>query len=115
MTNERETITITTPITQKVIVIKSYLTGLEKRAITNASIPTSIDYNNEDGVKGMNPVQIMNAAEDATLRNVIISIDGVEVSDVVNAILSLPSTDSDFVLKEVKNIVDGLTIEKKTI
>ena len=39
---ERETFTIKTPVSEKEIVLKSYLTGREKRDITNSALPTSI-------------------------------------------------------------------------
>lgn len=113
--NDRETKTITTPIGQIEIVLKSYLTGLEKRNIVNASLPTSIDYDNEEGVKGMNPAQMMIAGENAALRNVIVSIGGNTPADIVDTVLSMHSADSDFIIAEVKKVVDGLSDQKKTI
>jgi len=111
---ERETIEITTPISGKVVKLKSYLTGREKRDITNSALPTNIDYSNDEGVKGMNPIELMNNGQDMALRTVIVSIDGTVPGDVVNTVLDMHSADSDFILKEVKKIADGLGEEKKT-
>jgi len=111
---ERETFTIKTPVSEKEIVLKSYLTGREKRDITNSALPTSIDYDALEGVKGMNPVQIMNNGEDMALRTVIVSIDGQVPTDAVNEVLNMHSKDSDFIILEVRKITDGLSAEKKT-
>jgi hypothetical protein len=113
---ERETISITTPISNKVVVLKAFLTGREKRDIANSAIPTSVDYDGTEGVKGMNLVQIMNNGEDMALRTVIISIDGTQYGeDTVNTVLNMHSVDSAFIIKEVKSVADGLNAEKKTI
>lgn len=111
---DRETNEIKTPVTGKVVVLKAYLTGREKRDITNASLPTTVDYDQEDGVKGLNPIKIMNDGEDMTLRTVIVSIDGQTGIDFADAVLSMRSEESDYVIREVKKIVDGLSAEKKT-
>lgn len=108
---ERETKEIILP-SGIIVKIKTYLTGKEKRDITNASIPTSVDYDNQDGVKGMNPVAMVNNGEDMALKTVIVSINNETPTDTVDQILSLKSTDSDCILKAVKEVVDGLT-EKK--
>lgn len=110
---ERETKTITVPSGVEVV-MKTYLTGREKRDISSSAMPTSIDYNTEDGVKGLNPQKIMEAQEDATLRAVIVSIDGRSEGDMVERVLSMRSSDSDCILAAAKEIVGGLTEEKKT-
>lgn len=110
---DRETKVIVTP-SGKEVVIKAYLTGREKREIENAAMPTSIDYNQEDGVKGLNPQAIMSAKEDAMLRNVIISVDGQTGQDFADVVLNMRSSDSDFVIAATKAVVEGLSEEKKT-
>lgn len=111
---DRETIEITTPKSGFTLVLKAYLTGREKRAITNAALPTTVDYDQEEGVKGINPLKIMNDGEDMALRTVIVSIGGSTEGDFAEKVLDMPVADSDYVIKEVKNIADGLTEEKKT-
>lgn len=112
---ERETNEIIAPVSKKVLILKAFLTGLEKRQITNSSMPTQIDYSNEDGVRGINPVTIMNNGEDMALKTIIVSIDGSAEGDFAQIVLDMNSKDSDFILAEVKKIIDGLTPEKKTI
>lgn len=111
---ERETLTIKTPVSGIEIVLKAYLTGLEKRLITNAGLPATVDFDVEDGVRGLSPVQIMNATEDASIRNVIVSIGENKEGDFVEMVLNMRSQDADFVVKKIKEIVEGLTEEKKT-
>lgn len=112
---DREKITIKTPVAGHTVVLKAYLTGREKRDIANGSMPTNVDYDLEDGVKGLNPIQIMNNGEDASLKAVIISIDDIIVGeDAPNKVLDMHSDDSDFIIAKVKEVVTGLSEEKKT-
>ncbi len=115
MNNERETKTIITPFSKTPVVIKTYLTGREKRDIANSAMPTSINYDADSGLSGLNPIEIVNNGEDQALKSVVVSVNGEVPSDIVDTILSMHSDDSDFVIKEVKSVVDGLTEEKKTI
>ncbi len=115
MNNERETKTITTPFSKVEVVIKTYLTGREKRDIANSSMPASINYDADAGLQGLNPIEIVNNGEDQALRSVVVSIGGQVPNDVVDTVLNMHSEDSDFVISEVKKVVNGLTEEKKTI
>lgn len=111
---ERETIEVKAPVSGVTVVLKAYLTGREKRTITNAALPDTIDYDNADGVKGLNPLKIMNDGEDSALRTVIVSIDGQTEGDFSSMVLDMHVQDSDFITKKVKEISDGLNTEKKT-
>jgi hypothetical protein len=112
---ERETKTITTPIEKHTVVIKTYLTGGEKRAINNAAIPQRVNYEgSKESINDINLVDVMNAGEDAVLKNIIVSINGNSNIDFVKTVLDMRSEDSDFVLSQVKEVADGLTEEKKT-
>ena len=114
MENQRETVTISTPVDAHTVVLKSYLTGREKREIKNAELPRSFNYSMEDGVQGIDPVAFTNNSEDMTLKTVIVSIDGNATGDFVDLVLSMKSKDSDFIIAEINKIVSGLTEEKKT-
>lgn len=112
---ERETNTIITPKENKEVVIKAYLTGAEKRAIATASIPSRISYaGSSESINDIDIASMMNAAEDAILKNIIVSIDGKTDIDFVKTVLDMRSEDSDFVIAEIKKVADGLSDEKKT-
>lgn len=115
MNENRETTTITTPISKIDVVIKTYLTGREKREIANASIPKKVDYvGASESINEIDLVALMNQGEDVALKNIIISIDGKTDIDFVSTILDMRSEDSDYVLARVKEVADGLSEEKKT-
>lgn len=112
---ERETDKLTTPKGHREVVIKTYLTGREKRDIANASIPPKIDYSNSsEQISDIDLVALMNAGEDAALKSIIVSIDGKTDIDFISTVLDMHSEDSDFILAKVKSVANGLTEEKKT-
>lgn len=111
---DRETITVNTPVDNHIVILKSYLTGKEKREIKNSELPRSINYSVEEGVQGIDPVAFANNSEDMTLRTIIVSIDGKTDIDIVETVLAMKSVDSDFIVSEINNIVKGLSTEKKT-
>lgn len=112
---ERETNTITTPKSNQQVTIKTYLTGAEKRLIANASIPRRVNYDNsQERISDIDVADMLNAAEDAIMRTIIVSIDGKTDIDVVKTVLDMRSEDSDFVISEIKKVADGLSEEKKT-
>lgn len=113
---ERETTTIKTPLSGIEVVLKAYLTGREKRDITNASIPAKINYAGaSESIDDIDLVSIMNAGENAVLKNIILSIGGnTDSATFVDTVLDMRSEDSDFILEEVKKVADALTTEKKT-
>lgn len=107
----RETISVTTP-GGSVIVLNSYVTGREKRAITNVFFQKELS----DGAQ-------YNQAEDLALKTVIVSIDGKKEGDqidgkpysIVDAVLSMKASESKFVLQEVNKVSsEKATEEKKT-
>lgn len=113
---ERETTTITTPIDKHEVVIKTYLTGREKREITIASFPKTVDYNGStEGINAIDLADITTRGEDAIIKNIIVSIDGKTDIDFVFTVLNMRSEDSDAVLVKIKDVANGLTGEKKTL
>ena len=112
---DRETTKITTPKDGREVIIKTYLTGAEKRAIANASIPSRVNYSNSS--ESMNDIDVaamLNAAEDAIIKTVIVSIDNRADIDFVKTVLDMRSEDTDYVIGEIKKVADGLSEEKKT-
>lgn len=113
---ERETISFETPISKQIVVVKTYLTGREKRDLTNVYLTGGIDFNAEtNNVKGID-YKIVDKAQDLAWRTVIVSIDGKKDGeiDIVNTILDMRSEDSDFIIAKVNELITTKT-EKKTI
>ncbi len=107
----RETISVTTPA-GAAIVLNAYVTGREKRAITNIFFQ-----------KELSEAAQYNQAEDMALKTVIVSIDGKKDGDqvdgktysIVDAVLSMKASESKFILAEVNKVSsEKSTEEKKT-
>ena len=101
------TITITTPREGKVVILKTFITGREKRALTsiflNGDLQFSADAKDIKGLKG----GIIEQAEDLALRTVVVSIDGV-ADDVVGGVLNMHAQDYSFVVAEVNKITSDV-------
>ena len=115
---ERETTSFQTPISNQTIVIKTYLTGREKRALTNVFISGGIDFNAEtQDVKNLD-VSKVDKHEDLAWKTIIVSIDGKKDGeiDIVNTILDMRSEDFDCVVAKVNDLISVKKFaEKKTI
>lgn len=110
---ERETSTIITPIGHHEVILKSWLTGRERRALTNvflkdAEIQQHGATPTFSGLKGT----IIAEAEDLTLNTVIISIDGDE-KNLANRVLDMHSEDTAFVIAAINSITQEIELEKK--
>lgn len=122
--SERETKTITTPISADTIVIKTYLTGREKRALTNVFLQEGLDFNAETkNVKGLN-AKLIDQNQDLGWKTVIVSINGKQdgaqedgkTFSLVEAVLDMRSEDFDFITDQVNEIIKDRSFEeKKTI
>lgn len=100
----RELITIKTPIGGVDVVLKAWLTGREKRDI-NSVLFQDTEFN--DGKYSISGSKLT-AVKDAAIRNVVVSVNGV-TEDILNILLDMRSEDYDFIV----NKVDELTSEKK--
>jgi len=106
---EREFKTIVTPIGKQEVVIKSWLTGGEKRSITNALIENA-KFNPQNAESMELSGDVINKAQDAALENIIISIGGVK-ENIVKTILDMRSEDYEFIVNAVNNITNGVEDE----
>jgi len=111
---DKTTITITTPVDKKIVVLKSFINGREKRALTsvflNGEIDFSADAKNIKGIKG----SLIETAEDLSIKTIVISVDG-KSDDVVNAVLNMHSQDYTFIIGEINKItadVGGEEVKK---
>ncbi len=103
----RETIKFETPVGKQQIEIKTYITGREKRDLTNIYLSGDINFNTESQ-------NIVDKAQDLALQLIVVSIDG-NIEGIVESILNMRSEDYDFIVKKVDEIQRGTSAEKKTI
>jgi len=110
----RDTKTITTPIGKNAVVIKTWLTGREKRGLTNVFIDTLTSV--EKGTEGLKlNSDIVNKAQDLAFEIVIENIDG-NKENIVDKILDMRTEDFDFIVAEINKITNNEvdeTIKKK--
>jgi hypothetical protein len=107
----RSTKIVTTPSGKKVE-LKTYITGREQReidAVALEGVNLSFDDDGKMKVGKLDP-QMGHRAENKQLESVVVSVDG-EPSD-LEKVLDLPSTDFQFILKEVSEIIKGLDKKK---
>lgn len=108
---ENTTTTFTTPIGKKVVVIKNFITGREKRALVNVflngEVQFSADAKDIKGLKG----GLVAIAEDLAIKTVVVSVGG-STEDVVKAVLDMHSQDYSFVVNEVNKVTSDQTGEE---
>lgn len=103
---ERETKTITTPVDGKVLVIKTYVTGREMRAIENIFVTgADIDPVTQQAKHAITG-ETADQAQDKLIETVVVSVDG-SAENVVNTILDFKKPDYDFVIKEIQAVSRG--------
>jgi len=89
----RETKKVTTPISKQEVVLKSFLTGREKREFTS---------NSDEGFEMIG------------IRVAVVSVDG-KTDGVIDAILDMHGKDYDFILNEMAEIInDSSFLAEKT-
>lgn len=113
----RETISITTPVGKQTLVLNSYITGREKRTLTNSYFGGSLEFDvHSENIKGLNP-DAMDKAQEIAFKTVVISIDGKKDGEndfsLVDTILDMRAEDYDFVVKEVNKITSDKSFEQK--
>lgn len=120
-----ETKEVIAPITKKVFTLKQFITGRDRRALTNILLGNMQADANGD-LKGNFNVEAMDKASDLAWKTVIVMVDGkkegelIEVKkadgtvestplSIVDAVLDLPTKDYTF----IKNAVDEVTADKE--
>ncbi len=109
----RETTKFETPTGKQQIEIKTYITGKEKRDLTNIYLSGDISFSTESqNIKGISAT-LVDKAQDLALQLIVVSIDG-ETEGLVQKILDMRSEDYDFIVKKVDEVQKGTSEEKKT-
>ena len=122
---KRETITYTTPSGQNTLVLNSYITGREKRAINAIYLKEAGDLSAlEITTKGLRG-SIIEAVQALTIKSIVESINDKKDGDIqpdnsrfnlMDYLLDLRSSEYENILKKINTImVDAENAEKKTI
>jgi len=111
---ERETKVIITPAGKHEVEVKTYLTGREKRALTNIYLKGNLSFNMEDkDVKGFQG-DVIEQAENLAWQTVVVSINH-KPENIIETILDMRAEDYQFIVKAVNEIIaDKDFTEKKT-
>ena len=115
----RETIEIVTPVEKHVIVLNSYITGREKRALQNVYLEGDVSFDAEaKRVGGMKMDVLTNKATDLTWQFVIVSFDGKKDGEndfsIKEAVLDLRQKDYDCLVAAVNGVTTDAEFEKKS-
>lgn len=103
-----ETKEIITPVGQHKIVLKSWLTGREKRLIQSVLLS---DVNLKEGKYEIIGDKLTEM-QDRTIETIVVSVDGSSDKN-LEKILDMHSADFDFVLAEINKITNPLPEEIK--
>jgi len=109
-TVQREIKTIETPEDGVEVKIYTYLTGREKREITNiflSSAKLSINGTDEARIKADNfDGSVMNRANDKAIELLVHSVNG-KTENKLDAILNMKVTDYEYVLEQINIVQQG--------
>lgn len=113
----RETQTIITPQGNHTVVLKTYLTGREKRALQNALLNTgTLQFNTVtkkiEGITG----EIADKEQDTLIAMLIESVDG-KTEGILDMVLDMRGIDYEFIVAKINEVKGGPvdTEEKKTV
>lgn len=103
--NTRETKKLTTP-GGKELVLKTYITGRDNRDLqavflNKVSLKQTPEGQSMEGLKGSAAAE----AEDLAVQLIVVSFDG-SSDDLVNRILDLPNTETDFIKKAINEVTN---------
>lgn len=104
---DRETTTIKTPVDKHEIVLKSWITGREKRELRKPflkEIKISLKKGEKDAeAESFNSFEAMNEAENKAIEIMIVSING-KKENILNTVLDMKEKDYSFIIKEINKI-----------
>lgn len=106
----RETSSFTTPLSNQIVEIKTYLIGRERRELTNVVLGRGVAVN--DGQVSGITADLVEARDNLAWKLLIVSIGGKKEGDIVNgnpfsivdAILDMRSEDYDSVIAKVNEL-----------
>jgi hypothetical protein len=98
---DRQTKDLTTPNNHKVV-IKTYITGREERAIRNVYLE-NIDVTGQGTIKDIK-ADLVGKAENKAIEVLVVSVDG-KTENLVDVVLDLRKEDYDFVIENINEII----------
>lgn len=106
--SQRETKSVVTPVGKDTVVLNSWITGREKRAISQVYLDgASFDASVTDKDGGLKTTvfkgDLVNKAQDASILAVVVSIND-KKEDIVNTLLDMRAEDYEFVINEINKI-----------
>ena len=110
---DRETKTITTPISKIEVVLKAWLTGREQRALQQIFLKdVEIEATGAGALPAMKGLKgsIIEKAEDLAIETVVVSIAG-KTENLIKTILDMHGTDTKFVVDHINAITQDKDFE----
>lgn len=102
---DRETVEFKTKSGENTVVLHTYLTRRERRAIKNALFGgKEIAVDGKNDIKASVSMELTDKAEDETFKLMVVSLNGSE-ENILERLLELPDTEAD----EIKAKIDELT------
>jgi hypothetical protein len=114
MTEDRETLEITTPLKGHKVVLRSWINGREKQKIDGSMFRGVQTVGDGTSLQPKLSEDLLANQENVSIECVVVSIDGNEI-DVLNRVLEMRVQDYTFVAEQVRKIVDGDLDEKKEL
>lgn len=112
MSDNRETIKITTPVKKHKVVLKAWINGREKQKIDGAMVKSVGTTGTGKNITPTMSDTILADNDNAAIENIVISVDGSE-ENILDTVLDMRAQDFQFVVDAANNIVDGELDEKK--
>ena len=101
----RETIIIETPKQKQKVELKTWLTGGEKRSITN-SLLKGAEFTQDELQNPTIKGESVSEMQDNTIKAIVVSVDE-KTENVLQTILDMRSEDFDFVVEEINKITNA--------
>lgn len=116
--DKRETKEIITPVDKHKVILKSFITGREKRDMKNIYFE-GVEFELQGaGAKSnkMDMAKITEKSENKAIETLVVSVNG-NSDKIVDTVLDMKSKDSDFVIAEMNKVTedDFLSPEPKNI
>ena len=120
--DKRDTTTVKLPISGETVIMKSWLTGRERRMINKVtlgdddSLEVDVDQEKSSGqkIKFKDPSQLLNEMENIAIKTIVVSIGEItEENKVLEAVLDLREGDFDFIIDELEKVSKDADGKKK--